>query len=75
MNPPNPSNPPRNNTELPEKHLRNEGIERACGPESSTCVPLVCNEDECFIPASELDATIPEETPTPAQKPKSIDSD
>lgn len=68
MNQPEPSKQSRDTTTAEEDHLGEADIERACGPQNASCVPLVCNDDECYVPTSELDATLPKKTPTPRSK-------
>jgi hypothetical protein len=65
----NPVDPEKKPTEKPtnktDSKLSHEDLKRVCGPDDDSCAPLFCNEEDCFIPGSELDHQVP---PTPSRK-------
>ncbi len=39
-----------------EHHLQKDDLKREADSSAQPCVPLVCTDEECFVPGSELDA-------------------
>jgi|GEM_PF-3611064 len=42
--------------QAPQRHLKRKDLDRVCGSGPDPHLPLACNEDECFVTHSELDA-------------------
>ena len=45
--------------------LRHEDLKRVCGIDDESCAPLICSDEDCFIPGSELNHHVPPTLPHP----------